>query len=205
MFDLEESIADWRLQMVAAGIKRPVLLAELESHLREEVDQQMRAGFGGRAAFEVAVQRIGQASALKDEFDKTPAAGLPSRYLWIFCFFSAPLLVFVNVWALQPGELTPTARFWGLATMSLVALYISSLPIVYRRLPSFRNRLLQTAMMIGWIFVLGWPLLATFISLGLIHLSLGIAVEMNIWSVGAAWFATWLTYAASTDPTVASD
>ena len=44
MFDLEKSIADWRTQMLAAGIKSPVPLEELESHLREEITQQTKSG-----------------------------------------------------------------------------------------------------------------------------------------------------------------
>ena len=44
MFDLEKAIADWRRQMLAAGIKTPVPLEELESHLREEIEQQMKSG-----------------------------------------------------------------------------------------------------------------------------------------------------------------
>lgn len=35
MFDLEQSIAEWRRQMLAAGIKTPVPLEDLEIHLRE--------------------------------------------------------------------------------------------------------------------------------------------------------------------------
>ena len=42
MFNLEQSIADWRRQMLAAGIKMPVPLEELESHLREDIAQQMQ-------------------------------------------------------------------------------------------------------------------------------------------------------------------
>ena len=44
MFDLEQSIAEWRRQMLAAGIKTPVPLEELEIHLREEIEQQMKSG-----------------------------------------------------------------------------------------------------------------------------------------------------------------
>jgi uncharacterized protein YicC (UPF0701 family) len=82
MFDVEQSIADWRQQMLAVGIKTPVPLAELESHLREEVDQQMRGGVSAQVAFATGVQRIGQANTLKDEFEKKSAAGLRRRYLW---------------------------------------------------------------------------------------------------------------------------
>jgi len=43
MSDLEQVISGWRQQMLAAGIKRAPL-EELESHLREDIQQQMKAG-----------------------------------------------------------------------------------------------------------------------------------------------------------------
>jgi hypothetical protein len=43
MFNLEQAIATWRRQMLAAGLKSPVPLEELESHLREEMEQVARA------------------------------------------------------------------------------------------------------------------------------------------------------------------
>ena len=73
MFDLEKSIADWRRQMQAAGIKTPVPLEELESHLREEIEQQVKSGLDGRRAFEIAAQQIGPPGALKKEFKKAHA------------------------------------------------------------------------------------------------------------------------------------
>ncbi|MEO8428483.1 MAG: permease prefix domain 1-containing protein [Verrucomicrobiota bacterium] len=71
MFDLEHSIAEWRRQMRAAGIKAPTPLDELESHLRDDVEQQMQPGVTAQQAFEAAVHRIGQATTLKAEFEKT--------------------------------------------------------------------------------------------------------------------------------------
>src|SRR2546427_8682508 len=73
MFNLDQAIADWRRQMLAAGIKTPVPLNELESHLRDDVEQQVRSGGNAQQAFESAVQRIGQAGALKGEFAKVPS------------------------------------------------------------------------------------------------------------------------------------
>jgi hypothetical protein len=70
MFDLEKSIADWRKQMLAAGIKSPVPLEELEIHLREEIEQQMKSGLDEAGAFNSAAQKIGQAGLLKTEFKK---------------------------------------------------------------------------------------------------------------------------------------
>ncbi len=56
--------------MLAAGVKTPVPLAELESHLREEIEQQMKAGLNVQPAFEIAVQEIGKPGMLKREFKK---------------------------------------------------------------------------------------------------------------------------------------
>jgi hypothetical protein len=71
MFSLEQSIADWRRQMLAAGIKTPVPLEELEIHLREEIEQQIKSGLNEQKAFEISVRQIGHPNALKSEFKKS--------------------------------------------------------------------------------------------------------------------------------------
>ena len=71
MFDLEQSIADWRQQMLAAGIKTPVPLEELEIHLREEIERQMKSGLSGQEAFEISIRQIGQPKRLNNEFKKS--------------------------------------------------------------------------------------------------------------------------------------
>ena len=70
MFDIEQSISDWRKQMLAAGIKTPVPLEELEIHLREEIEHQLKSDTNAQRAFEVAVQQIGKVNMLKKEFKK---------------------------------------------------------------------------------------------------------------------------------------
>ena len=70
MFDLEQSITKWRRQMLAAGIKTPVPLEELETHLREDMEQQMKSGLGAQQAFEISATRIGEAALVKKEFTK---------------------------------------------------------------------------------------------------------------------------------------
>jgi hypothetical protein len=71
MFNLEEKISAWRNQMLAAGIKTPVPLEELENHLRDEIQQQMKLGLSAQKAFETSVQKIGQPKVLKGEFKKS--------------------------------------------------------------------------------------------------------------------------------------
>jgi len=71
MFNLEKAIADWQQQMLAAGIKFPAPLEELESHLRDEIERQMKSGLDGQAAFEISIQQIGQPKELNGEFKKS--------------------------------------------------------------------------------------------------------------------------------------
>jgi len=70
MFDLESAIADWRRQMLAAGITTPVPLEELELHLREEIERQIQTGATEQNAFEMAAKQVGQPTRLKAEFRK---------------------------------------------------------------------------------------------------------------------------------------
>lgn len=101
MFDLDQAMADWRRQMLAAGIKTPETLKELEIHLRDDVEHRIRSGLSMEQAFDGAVQQLGSANELKGEFVK--AAGLKHRhyiYRWLgfgiglfalgvaFCYFA---------------------------------------------------------------------------------------------------------------------
>ncbi len=73
MVELEKQIADWRLQMLVAGIKTPVPLEELEIHLREEIERQTAAGLSETEAFKASVQKIGPAQVVQNEFRKVEA------------------------------------------------------------------------------------------------------------------------------------
>jgi hypothetical protein len=80
MFNLEHSIAEWRRQMLAAGIKTPVPLEELEIHLREDVEQRLQAGLGERQAFETAARQIGRAQLIENEFNKIGETTMKERW-----------------------------------------------------------------------------------------------------------------------------
>ncbi len=76
MADLEQSIANWRKQMLAAGIKTPVPLEELESHLRDEIERQVKSGLNEQKAFEISVRRIGRPEILGIEFKKDDSTAM---------------------------------------------------------------------------------------------------------------------------------
>ena len=71
MLNLEQAIADWRQQMLAAGIKTPVPLDELEIHLREDIEWQVKVGLSEQTAFEISIQQMGQPKMLDSEFKKS--------------------------------------------------------------------------------------------------------------------------------------
>lgn len=82
MFDLEVSIAAWRQQMLAARIQTPAPLEELEIHLREDIEGQMRRGSNAQQAFENSVQQIGQPEPLTMEFKKIGAEDWNRPLAW---------------------------------------------------------------------------------------------------------------------------
>jgi len=71
MFNLEQSIADWRRQMLTAGIKTPVPLEELEIHLREDVERLIKSGLNAQTAFEISARDMGQPKTIEAEFNKS--------------------------------------------------------------------------------------------------------------------------------------
>jgi hypothetical protein len=97
MFNLDNAIANWRRQMVAAGIKNPTPLDELESHLREEVERQTRSGATSEKAFEIAVGRVGDANTLEAEFAKARGnRGLAEKLMIAVCILFVSFIVFLS-------------------------------------------------------------------------------------------------------------
>ena len=62
--------------MLAAGIKTPVPLEELEIHLREEIERRISSGLNEADAFSSAARNIGQAQLVQNEFAKINVWGI---------------------------------------------------------------------------------------------------------------------------------
>jgi hypothetical protein len=186
MFDLEQSLAEWRKQMLAAGIKTPVPLEELESHLREDIAQQMQSGLSAQQAFGIAVKKIGQALELKREFKKTSApmemqeviklAGVICFAVALFCqLLSCPafgLVVFAH-------GLSPLA-VWGIT----VAATVLSWKYNHKLLPVIRNQPLRRA--VGIVCYVGCLLWIRFV---LFHLPTGAtgSIFLILFLFGSEW------------------
>ncbi|HEV7923816.1 MAG TPA: cytochrome c biogenesis protein CcsA [Verrucomicrobiae bacterium] len=86
MFNLEQSIAEWRRQMLAAGLKSPTPLNELESHLREDMRGLLATTEAEALAFQLAVLRLGNPGPLRTEFNKLESTACwPARMgYWLY-------------------------------------------------------------------------------------------------------------------------
>lgn len=99
MFNLEQSITEWQRQMLSAGIKTPVPLEELESHLREEIDRQVKLGSGEQEAFNFSAQQMGRPGILNREFKKSERASMTKKLIML----SGILVVLVGMALIMPA------------------------------------------------------------------------------------------------------
>jgi hypothetical protein len=157
MFNLEQSIAEWRRQMLAAGIKIPVPLEELESHLREEIAQQTKLELNEQEAFNVAVQRIGHGHALQNEFNKVEAGHKTKRAIMLIIGWLTAgvtllygLLRFVfhwNFFSLHPR--------WDLETITDVLLIFAAETGIWFLAKASRDRASRVVSLLVCLFLVG--------------------------------------------------
>ena len=147
MFNLEQSIADWRKQMLAAGIKTPVPLEELEIHLREEIERQMKSGLSEQNAFEISTRQIGTASMMKNEFEKVEQAKELREWKFIqFIFFAGFGLIAAFIIAciiFQFGtfaQTSPAQRVSGLLAVAVMLFFAGAGYFGCGRFPVIRKR-----------------------------------------------------------------
>ena len=170
MFDLEESIAEWRRQMLAARIKSPVILDELELHLREGIERLMDSGLDEPAAFTTAVKNLGPAQSLRDEFKKVKAT--PSRRLWLvfdtlFLFYALlyPLILGVNAFLVRDGSFS--GMNFGQQVSSVAAgftfsLFACGLRFFCLRFPNLLTHRVRDVLFVPilvWLVVFGWGIM----------------------------------------------
>jgi len=157
MFELEKAIADWRKQMLAAGIKTSVPLEELEIHLREEIERQMKLGLSGQESFFAAVEKIGGAKLLDREFKKSETNSLINHNrVYSIILVATAFCAAMSSWACwslaglhttEPlGRIPPSALSWVAAldlayTIAIVfTLFVRRYrPKLGRRLTGFLN------------------------------------------------------------------
>lgn len=153
MFDLERTIETWRQQMTDAGINAPVPLDELESHLRDAVDEQMRLGLSEERAFEAASRQIGHAGELRSEFEKVSTSDLPwgqkfgDRYAaWGFACFHGFYVIVVTCLLLRFAFFSGHERAMGFAALAATLLAVfAAWQLIPRVLPMIGNKRIESA------------------------------------------------------------
>ena len=157
MLNLEQAIAAWRQQMLAAGIKRPAPLEELESHLRDEIERQAQSGLSEAEVFQAAVRKIGPAQAVQDEFRKVEAIKDDRQWQLVQIMLVAvtgliPILCSVAgfskhgvYWEMTPGQLIAAS-----AAMAAFSLLAWSGRLSYRLFPAIRTKRTRDALHLAY-------------------------------------------------------
>jgi hypothetical protein len=124
MFDLESALTEWRQQMLAAGIKTPAPLEELENHLREEIERRMKSGWSAQSAFVTAAQETGKANMLLIEFKKVSGTSIAMERMMLgICLAFIGLIVFL-------GGATVICCFSGVGDRVVAATAMASTMVV---------------------------------------------------------------------------
>jgi len=189
MFNLEQSISDWRQQMLASGIQSPVPLEELESHLRDEIERLMEAGLEPQAALVTAMEKIGQVQTLKTEFTKIGGVKKSNRWeqnVALVTFFAGILPV--SIYALHKYDMSWGWRLAGLANIGTMGLAIFSCRQINALFPIIPDRRKRWTIGIS-AAVTGAAGMGIFVNFILPHFSVteGQLVVLVLW--GMTWMA----------------
>src|SRR4029079_3533877 len=76
MESVETQIAEWRAHVAKAPAVNGHAVAELEDHLRNQIDELSAAGLTADEAFLVAVKRMGELDSASREFAREPSGRL---------------------------------------------------------------------------------------------------------------------------------
>lgn len=158
MFNLDQTITEWRQQLVADGIISHKVQDELECHLRDDIRQQLRSGFNEQQAFEIAVQNMGQVGALKAEFSKltSRAKARISKIVRISCFIAAALFALLSSHQYVVPGTNSSARLPGLAFIGMITVYLCSLPYLNTIFAAYKGGCVKISMeIVGTLVWLG--------------------------------------------------
>jgi putative ABC transport system permease protein len=92
MFDLERAIQQWKKALDKNSALEDGYKEELENHLRDKIDYLMNQNLSEKEAFEEAVQKIGEASNIGEDYYKTDTRYASGRPPWKKSRWIPPLL-----------------------------------------------------------------------------------------------------------------
>lgn len=183
MFNFEQEITKWRHQLAARGIKEQAL-DELESHLREDVEQQMGSGADAESSFKSAVQRLGAAHMLQGEFMKLDTKHLQTMKVKRFCLrlVSIILSVVLTILLLK-SELDLKERLLAFGALMLWVVFLSSGRFVSKFLPVLSSQQLRVAHGLLGLAVFAWLMIFFYVILPLCNFTVGEVGVATIWAM----------------------
>lgn len=138
--------------MAAGGIKEAAVLDELESHLREEIERQMRAGASEERSFAIAAQKIGPANTLKTEFLKNGFASLLEKLMIAIAVLFAAFGIFLTSVTLIFCYSGWGERLVGFAALAIILLAIFGWSRIIPHLPVIPEKRKRLAIELGCFF-----------------------------------------------------
>lgn len=84
MFTVEDAVQNWRLELSQRQTMTPADIEEMETHLRDEMDNLQTTGLTQEESFLVASHRIGNADQVAAEFAKINTTVIwKNRFFWM--------------------------------------------------------------------------------------------------------------------------
>jgi hypothetical protein len=131
MFDIDQAITDWRRQLARSGINSPDVLDELESHLRDDL-QQLSDSASEAQCFLDAVERLGQTGLLKTEFAKVGGwKELQTRIQEAFLTLAGIPALAANMNTTQPQPEPRWATYLKASAFLLPAVLLWTLSVIF--------------------------------------------------------------------------
>lgn len=117
MFELEKAITNWRKRMEADPALEPGFIAEVESHLRDKIDDLTARGRTSERAFDEAVRALGEAGVIGAQFFKATTPRRSGRPSW-----QAPRFIPGLAWSYIITAKRAFRRGRGLAALNVFGL-----------------------------------------------------------------------------------
>jgi putative ABC transport system permease protein len=127
MFDMEKEIKQWRKNLLKSEAMEDGYIAELESHLYDEVERLKESGLTEQEAFEKAVEDVGSPDSIGAEYLKTDTLGIPEKALWTSSQFMPALFwnyLKVTLRKIRRHKAYSVINIVGLATGIICCLFI---------------------------------------------------------------------------------
>ena len=122
MFELEKALANWRKKMEAAPGLEPGHIAEIESHLRDKIDDLMSRGRASEQAFDEAARALGESGVIGSQFYRVYTTKPGGRPPW-----QPPRFVPALVWNYVRTAARAFRRNRAFSTLNITGLAVGML------------------------------------------------------------------------------